>query len=138
LSSTLSKASCDVFEFTFCSLIASIGFTYPTSRFPYESTPFPQILLQALIFDRKRLKIKGRNVISECLKRAITTPISATAPLGIRATPPQSCGSIDLKIAYPIPPNIIMSTSCRMLKLRKILSSFSICTGILYCTRKKF
>ena len=76
---------------------------------------------------------KGTKVISDCLNTAIRTVKIAIKPLGIRAISMPAFGSRVLKRIYAKENPTIMIKSCLILKPRNIGSSFSICTGILYC-----
>jgi len=81
-----------------------------------------------------RESTKGINVISECLNTAIANAKAAIVRLGMRAISAQSVCSRELKRVYAIPNPPIQIASCLMLSPSIIGSSFSICTGILYCT----
>jgi hypothetical protein len=75
------------------------------------------------------------NVISLYLNIAINTQIKAIVIDGIAAISVHN-GTRDLKIEYHIQNQIITIVNCLKLNHNNIGSSFSICTGILYCISK--
>ena len=77
--------------------------------------------------------MKTTNDISEILNFAIAIESPNTRSAGAAATSAHTTGANDLKIEYQIHPPIITIVSCLRLSERNMGSSFSICTGILYC-----
>jgi hypothetical protein len=80
-----------------------------------------------------RARINGTKVISECLNMAIAKARVSITIDGAAAISVQSEGSSHLNKEYAIPDPTIMIASCLKLRGQIIGSSFSICTGILYC-----
>jgi hypothetical protein len=87
------------------------------------------MLLLNLIND----KINGINVISEYLKRAISRVNQNIINEGISAISVHILSTNEVKRLYAIAHQIINIANCLKLNHNTIGSSFSICTGILYC-----
>jgi hypothetical protein len=71
--------------------------------------------------------------ISDTLNFAIAKASQVMKSEGIAAISTPTVGAKDLKILYPIHHHIMSIVSCLKLIPKNIGSSFSICTGILYC-----
>jgi hypothetical protein len=107
--------------------------TYQISIGENVSIVFVHFLSSIFIFRRTYESTKTIKDISDILNFAIAIASQNTSTAGIAAISAQTKGANDLKIEYQIPPPIITIVSCLKLNHKKIGSSFSICTGILYC-----
>jgi hypothetical protein len=83
-----------------------------------------------------KFNINGIKVISVCLNKTISNVKRNTTIQGKLAISGHTFGANHLKIIYPIAQPIIKIISCFRLNHKNIGSSFSICTGILYCIKK--
>jgi hypothetical protein len=77
--------------------------------------------------------MKGINVISEDLNTAIIKVSIATSIAGSAAISVGTLAANPVNIEYAIAQPIIRIANCLRLNPNTIGSSFSICTGILYC-----
>ncbi len=115
------------------SLVRSTVLTYPISPAENPSVHCDQTRVRLLRESRMKLRIIGRNVISATLTSAIVSPMTMIGTAIIRPTSAPALGSAYLKSEYAMPHHTMMIISWRSESPATIVSSFSICIGILYC-----
>jgi hypothetical protein len=97
------------------------------------STHFIHTLVSKFIFSLMKERTNRTKDISAILNFAIARASPAIKREGIAAISTQITGERDVNIEYPIQHQTMSIVSCLKLRPRNIGSSFSICTGILYC-----
>jgi hypothetical protein len=123
-------------KFIFSSFFSVEFVMYQISIGGYESTHFIHFLSSILTFHLIKDNINCINVISAILNFAIANANAAIKIHGNAAICHHTEGANHSQILYHIQHHIITIVSCFRLSHTNIGSSFSICTGILYCIYK--